>query len=78
MTKSASEVKDILQRSGLSVSGWAKSHGFSKALVYRVLAANRVPCRGESHKIAVALGMKDGDCSDYEEVSLKLRGVENE
>lgn len=44
---------------GLSVRRWAKENGFSPALTYRVLSGGN-PQRGESHNIAVALGIKDG------------------
>nr|WP_228133840.1 hypothetical protein [Acinetobacter pittii] len=32
---------------------------FSPDLVYRILKNNKVPRRGESHKIAVKLGIKE-------------------
>ena len=44
---------------GLSVRRWAKENGFSPALTYRVLSGGN-PQRGESHNIAVALGIKEG------------------
>lgn len=45
--------------SGMSIARWAKLHRVSAALVYEVLAGRT--CRwGESHRIAVLLGMKDG------------------
>jgi len=44
---------------GLSVRRWAKENGFSPALTYRVISGGN-PQRGESHNIAVALGIKEG------------------
>ncbi len=44
---------------GLSVRRWAMENGFSPALTYRVLSGGN-PQRGESHNIAVALGIKEG------------------
>ncbi|EGA3604858.1 DNA-binding protein [Salmonella enterica] len=62
--KSPKEVKERLDQKGISVSAWAKSHGFSKTLVYSVLRGDR-SCRiGSSHKIAVLLGMKEGDIGE--------------
>lgn len=54
----AHAARDRFRASGKSVSDWAREHGFSISLVQSVLTGTR-PChRGESHAIAVALGMK--------------------
>lgn len=53
--------KDLLDRAGISVRDWAQERGFPEAMVYTVLRGHR-PCkRGLSHRIAVALGIKDSD-----------------
>ena len=44
---------------GISIAHWARVHGFSPQLVYRVLGGHE-PTRGQSHEIAVSLGMKNG------------------
>ena len=51
-------VKTGFQRAGLSISAWAVEHGFSPNLVYMVLNGKRKAVRGQSHRIAVALGIK--------------------
>lgn len=61
-------VRSEFEANGLSVSGWAKRHGFSQALVYQILSGKRKPVRGESHRIAVALGLKNGSSDGYEEL----------
>lgn len=43
---------------GLAVSEWAEAHGFTTPLVYAVLHGRRKCLRGQSHRIAVALGLK--------------------
>lgn len=43
---------------GEQISTWAEQHGFSKDLVYSVLAGRAKGHRGQAHKIAVALGLK--------------------
>lgn len=43
---------------GVAIAEWAKSNGFSPALVYAVLRGERKCLRGQSHEIAKALGMK--------------------
>lgn len=58
--KSREEAKKELARRGMSVTAWAKSHGFTVDQVRDVLRKNR-PCNfGASHRIAVLLGIKDG------------------
>ncbi len=52
------QVKKILSEHGMSVRDFARRHGFSDSLVYAVLAGKNKATRGESHRIAVALGLK--------------------
>lgn len=53
------EARQAFVANGVSIAHWAKRHGVSVKLVYEVMAGRA--CRfGESHKIAVLLGMKDG------------------
>ncbi len=78
MTRTVDEVKRIFSERGLSVSGWAKRNGFSQALVYQVLSGKRRPVRGESHRIAMALGLKNGVICDYEELAKSLAGKEEQ
>lgn len=57
---SLKEARAVFLRSGKSVTGWARENGFTPALVFLVLGGKR-PCRrGQSHRIAVKLGIKDG------------------
>lgn len=57
-TKTFSEAQQWFVDQGVAVSDWAASHGFSTALVYAVLHGRRKGLRGQSHRIAVALGLK--------------------
>lgn len=49
---------------GLEISQWALEHGFSRALVYGVLSDRTKGQRGEAHRIAVALGLKQAGPAD--------------
>ena len=60
MIKTLRDVKDEISKSGISVAQWARENNFSPDLVYQILHRKRLPLRGESHKIAVKLGLKDG------------------
>lgn len=58
------QVRSRFERSGISVAAWARSRGFNVVLTYMVAAGQRKSLRGQSHQIAVALGMKRGDDTD--------------
>lgn len=58
--KTLAEARAEFHRSGKSVKEWAIGHGLSVNLTYMVLAGKRPAFRGQSHKIAVLLGVKDG------------------
>lgn len=41
------------------VSAWARRHNFREKSVHDVLSGTRPCTRGQSHQIAIALGLKD-------------------
>jgi len=43
---------------GINVKAWAADRGFNPGLVYSVLRGERKCLRGQSHDVAVALGLK--------------------
>lgn len=58
------KAREKFHYSGKTVKDWAIENGVSPANVYEVLKGIR-PChRGDSHKIAVLLGIKDGVIED--------------
>lgn len=59
MIKSIKQVRDDFSNAGISIAEWARDNNFSPDLVYRILKNNKVPQRGESHRIAVKLGIKE-------------------
>ena len=59
MIKTLRDVKDEFYKSGTSIAQWARENNFSPDLVYQILNKKRLPLRGESHKIAVKLGLKE-------------------
>lgn len=54
----ANEVRGKFDASGISVAEWARAWNFSLPLVYAVLNGRARARRGESFRIAVALGLK--------------------
>lgn len=71
------EVKNLFSEAGISISEWARLRGFSVGLVYQILDGKRRCERGQSHRIAVELGLKKGNTMDINEFSLRLRQVRN-
>ncbi len=58
--KTAAEARAWFSEQGLSISEWCRQHGFGLSLTRQILAGSK-PChRGQSHQIAVKLGMKAG------------------
>ena len=54
------EARDWLSYLGITIAQWARDHQFSEPLVREILAGRKKCLRGQSHNIAVALGMKRG------------------
>lgn len=59
MKSTPAAVKQHFADHGLSIREWALARGFSESLVYAVLSEKNKATRGESFRIAVALGLKD-------------------
>ena len=70
VTFSTNEVKASFKEHGVSISKWAQAHAFDTRLVYAVLAGRNQSTRGQSHKIALALGLKEASAAN--EVALRL------
>lgn len=61
MLRTPEQARSELQRKGVSITEWAMANGFSPNLVFEVLSGRRRPTRGQTHNIAVRLGIKDGE-----------------
>lgn len=72
-----SQVKNLFSNSGISVSEWARHRGFSVGLVYQILEGKRRCERGQSHRIAVELGLKEGVSVDMDEFKIMLDKVKH-
>ena len=58
--KSRTEVLEDFDRRGLSVAEWSREHELSRHIVYQVLHGKIKGRRGQAHKAAVLLGLKEG------------------
>lgn len=52
------QVQNWFRENGLTVADWSTAKGFNATLVYAVIKGERKCLRGQSHCIAVALGLK--------------------
>ncbi|MFZ5659171.1 MAG: DNA-binding protein [Pseudomonadota bacterium] len=69
MPRTKEEVLAEFQRKGIAVAAWATAHGFNTNLVWEVLAGRKKGVRGQSHKIAVMLGLKEGEVADPRDIA---------
>lgn len=58
--KSPTQARAEFTFKGQSMAAWAREHGYSRSLVYEVIAGRKKCNRGQSHEIAVLLGLKRG------------------
>lgn len=63
-TRTVQQVRREFLRKGISIGSWADQHGFSRASVNQVLTGRNAASVGVGHKIAVMLGLKDGEIID--------------
>ncbi|WP_426198997.1 DNA-binding protein [Pseudomonas sp. DC3200b2] len=68
--RTAAQARAWLDRQGKSVQQFAREHNVDPATTYQVLSGRKKGRRGEAHKVAVLLGMKDGvipgECASLE------------
>jgi len=72
MVRTSEEVRNEFKRKGISISSWAIANGYPPNLVYDVLAKRRNPTRGQTHNIAVQLGLKDGEIVTSQELATAM------
>ena len=56
--RTGEEIRRLFRDEGVTLSDWARRHGFSRLAVYSALAGRTQGVRGEAHQVAVALGLK--------------------
>lgn len=58
--RTVDQVRADLDRRGKTIRAWAREHGISDRIVYELLRGRFKGRRGQAHKAAVLLGLKDG------------------
>lgn len=69
------EIRAAFEESGVSVAEWARVNSFSTGLVYQVLEGRRQCVRGQSYRIAIALGLRHGIALDVSGLSDRLAKI---
>jgi gp16 family phage-associated protein len=59
--KTAKQAREELRRRGENIAQWARRHGFEPEMVRNVIYGKAKGHWGEAHKIAVTLGIKEGE-----------------
>lgn len=59
--KTPAQVRADFDRRGASIAKWARDNNLSPQRVYDVLQERNKGVRGEAHKAAVLLGLKEGE-----------------
>ena len=68
------EVLREFKETGVSISAWARANGFSVPLVYGVLSGRKKAARGQTHNIAITLGIKAGRIGRVEDLTFNSAG----
>lgn len=56
--RTPAEVREWLERHGVPVSVWARTHGFEPSIVLALLSGRTRGRWGEAHRAAIALGLR--------------------
>lgn len=75
--RTAKEARNWFYDRGISLTDWARDHGYPRQAVYAVLSGRSRCTRGRGHQIAIALGMKpaiQGDSSPSLGLESKQQG----
>jgi gp16 family phage-associated protein len=62
--RSPAEARAWLQRHGVTISEWARRHGFKPAVVSALLSERTRGCWGEAHDAAIMLGLRPAPADD--------------
>lgn len=62
---SREQARAELIRHGINVAEFCRTHDLSPQLVYDLLAGRKKGLRGEAHRAAVLLGIKDGVIDEH-------------
>ena len=70
--RTSDDVRKEFNRKGISIASWASANGFETNLVFEVLSGRKKGIRGQSHKIAVKLGLKQGEIVEDRDIATAI------
>jgi gp16 family phage-associated protein len=70
--RTSKDVRKEFERKGISIASWARAKGFETNLVFEVLSGRKKGIRGQSHKIAVELGLKAGEIVEDRDIATAI------
>lgn len=70
-------VKAAFQSNGITIAEWSRANGFDEKTVYAVLLGRNKAGRGEGHRVAVALGLKEESANLELSARLSTKGDNN-
>lgn len=70
--RTSKDVREEFQRKGVSIASWARANGFETNSVFEVLSGRKKGVRGQSHKIAVKLGLKKGEIVEDHDIATAI------
>ena len=73
--KTREQVLADFKEAGITYSEWARANGFHRMTVVDLLRGTRQGLRGESHRCAVALGLKAGVVVDVSKFKPAVKSV---
>ena len=62
--KTVEEVRRDFARKGIAFAEWARANGLQVPAVYNLLNGRTRGTRGDAHKAAVLLGLKEGEIAE--------------
>lgn len=65
--KTREQVLADFKNAGITLSEWSRANGFHRMTVVDLLRGTRQGLRGETHRCAVALGLKEGVVMDVKQ-----------
>jgi len=63
-TRTPAEAREWLERHGVTISAWARSHGFEPSIVAALLAGRTRGHWGKAHQAAIELGLRPAPGTD--------------
>ena len=72
--RTTEEIRQEFAVRGIAISDWARQMGYSPGLVHQVLSGRLKCIRGQSHDVAITLGLKKGKQREVDDLPFGKKG----